>query len=543
MLETYIKLIFLAGLSFACFGLITYIKNRHSKISILFGLLSFSFALWSFSWFMMLISDGAHATVLFWARLLNLGATLIPVFYLHWIFHLLNKDKDRRFILLIGYTITALFAFASFTTPYIPSVHSYLFFPNWPTPGPLYTAFLFFGYFGMAGHGIVSIIREFNTLPQESKYQMVYVLLGSLLGFGGGAVNFLGMYGITVFQPFLIFAGAFGVITSPFFLAYAAFRYRFMDIKLIATEFFTGILLLVLLIDLLLAESFRDIGLKSVMLVLASIFGYLIIRSIINEVHSREKIEQLAEKLQHANKELDRINQAKSDFLSMASHQLKTPLSIIKGYISMTLEGSFGNITKKIKEQLEKVFISNERLISLVEDLLNLSRVEEGRMKYDWADENISNIVQQIMDEVIMAAQHKNLKIVWNPPSEPFYARVDINKIRNVIFNLVDNAIKYTNQGTITVAVSKHNQSVRVSVKDTGRGMSSDQIPKLFTKFTRVFEGEQSNLTTSGFGLGLYVARLIAEGHKGRVWAESAGLGKGSTFILEVPVIDLKHET
>ena len=98
---------------------------------------------------------------------------------------------------------------------------------------------------------------------------------------------------------------------------------------------------------------------------------------------------------------------------------------------------------------------------------------------------------------------------------------------------MLDNAIKYTEKGSITVAVTRHDTAIRVSVTDTGRGISAPQIQKLFTKFTRIVEGK-SNLTTAGFGLGLYVARLIVEEHGGRIWAESAGIGKGSTFILEL---------
>lgn len=202
----------------------------------------------------------------------------------------------------------------------------------------------------------------------------------------------------------------------------------------------------------------------------------------------------------------------------------------------MALEGSFGKITKRITEQLQKVFISNERLISLVEDLLNLSRVEEGRMKYDWSEERISDIVQQIVDEVRMAAERKQLGLLWEPPQEPLIARVDLIKMHNVIFNLLDNAIKYTDKGSITVVVFQRNQFIRISITDTGRGISALQIKKLFTKFTRIMEGNAS-LTTSGFGLGLYVARLIVEEHGGRIWAESAGLGRGSTFVVELPLI------
>ena len=387
--------------------------------------------------------------------------------------------------------------------------------------------------------GTIILFKKYKRQHDANKIPILYVFFGSIMASVPALISNLIL---PAFGQFTFFA--MGPIFGIFFvicIAYAVFKHNLLNVKIVATEFFVSLIILILVIEVFSANSILEFVIKTITLAAVSILSYLIIRSVLKEVQIREQIEQLAGDLEKANEELARINQAKSDFISMASHQLKTPLSIIKGYISMTLEGSFGKITKMTKDQLEKVFISNERLISLVEDLLNLSRVEEGRMKYDWSEENVSDIVQQTFDEVRMAAEHKHLKLIWEPPEEKFYVRVDMNKMRNVIFNMVDNAIKYTDKGTITITVTRHEKSVRVSVADTGRGISAPQIQKLFTKFTRVIEGK-SNLTTSGFGLGLYVARLIVEEHKGRIWAESAGLGKGSTFVLELPLVNLKLE-
>ncbi|TSC73382.1 MAG: Sensor protein, partial [Parcubacteria group bacterium Gr01-1014_70] len=381
----------------------------------------------------------------------------------------------------------------------------------------------------------VVLYRKYKRCLDNHKAPLLFMFLGTAIASTPALISNLILPGLGQFSLFA--AGPLFGIPFVLFIAYAVFKHNLLNVKIIATEFFVILIILVLVIEVFAAETFGERIIKTFTLAAVSVLSYLIIRSVLKEVQTRQQIEELAGKLQLANKELKRIDQAKSDFLSMASHQLKTPLSIIKGYVSMTLEGSFGNITKKIKDQLEKVFISNERLISLVEDLLNLSRVEEGRMKYDWTDEPISDIVQQVIEEVQMEAEQKHLRITWIPPTGKLVAQVDLNKIRNVIFNLLDNAIKYTDKGTITVSVARHNKSVRVSVADTGRGISGSEIKKLFTKFTRVIEGK-SNLTTTGFGLGLYVARLIVEEHKGRIWAESAGLGKGSTFIVELPLAE-----
>src|SRR3989338_4019616 len=379
--------------------------------------------------------------------------------------------------------------------------------------------------------GTIILFKKYKTQHDANKIPILYVFFGSIAASVPALISNLIL---PAFGQFALFAvGPIFGILFVFCIAYAVFKHNLLNVKIVATEFFVSLIILILVIEVFSAGSILEFIVKTITLTAVSTLSYLIIRSVLKEVQIRQQIEQLAGDLKKANEELARINQAKSDFISMASHQLKTPLSIIKGYISMTLEGSFGKITKMTNDQLEKVFISNERLISLVEDLLNLSRVEEGRMKYDWSEEHIPDIVQQIVDEVRITAEHKHIKLIWKPPSERLHARVDLNKIRNVIFNMVDNAIKYTDKGSITITVTPHNQFVRVAVTDTGRGISAPQIKKLFTKFTRIIEGT-SNLTTAGFGLGLYVARLIVEEHGGRIWAESAGMGKGSTFILEL---------
>jgi len=203
----------------------------------------------------------------------------------------------------------------------------------------------------------------------------------------------------------------------------------------------------------------------------------------------------------------------------------------------MAMEGDYGTVGANLNDQLKKVYVSNERLISLVEDLLNLSRIEDGRMKYDWTTEDLGEIVGSVVEELAEPAKRKNLPVIWRAPKEKLLAQVDRNKIRNVIFNLIDNALKYTEEGQITVHLKQEKKSIVVSVTDTGRGITADQLTKLFSKFSRV-ESDSSKRTVSvaGFGLGLYVAKLIVKDHKGDAWAESKGLGKGSTFFMRVPL-------
>ena len=526
---------FLNAITSFILGGLVLANDKKSSLNRIFFLLALSVTFWSGCYFLWQIST-EYEIAFFWLRLLMVGAILIPITYLHFVILFLQANNFAKTFLRLGYAISFLYiTFDLFTNSFIDDVTPKLSFAFWPEAGPMLLPYLI-TFVGLFLYSWYLLFKAHKVASGLKKKQIEYILFGPIIGVLGGSTNFPLWYNIPL-PPIgnalvIIFVGT---------IAYAIIHQKLFEMKIIFVQFLVGAIAILFSVQLFTAKTPTEYISQGTLLITFLIAGYLLIQGVLKEAKAKEQIEQLAGKLEVANTELARINQAKSDFISMASHQLKTPLSIIKGYVSMTLEGSFGNITKKIKEQLEKVFISNERLISLVEDLLNLSRVEAGRMKYDWTNENISDIVQQVVEEVRIAVEHKGLKLIWKPPPEKLYARVDLNKMRNVIFNMADNAIKYTDKGTITVTVTPHNQSVRVSVADTGRGISASQIQKLFTKFTRVIEGT-SNLTTVGFGLGLYVARLIVDEHKGRIWAESAGLGKGSAFLMEGPLVELKLE-
>lgn len=273
----------------------------------------------------------------------------------------------------------------------------------------------------------------------------------------------------------------------------------------------------------------------------------------INNALSYEEIKNFSKKLEKevteathdlrvANKKLKMLDAAKSEFVSIASHQLRTPLTVVKGYISMITEGNFGPIDPKIKEALSKVFASNERLIRLVENLLNISRIESGRMHFNFSEVRIDDIVTSVFEELKTSASEKGLKFSINKPSQASPAMfMDPEKIRQVVMNLVDNSIKYTNSGFVSISLENKRGSILFCVKDSGVGISRQDLQKLFKKFSR---GTDISLVhTEGTGLGLYVAREIINAHHGRIWAASDGVGQGSCFCFELPILkDLPPE-
>jgi signal transduction histidine kinase len=247
----------------------------------------------------------------------------------------------------------------------------------------------------------------------------------------------------------------------------------------------------------------------------------------------QKEVERQTSQLKQANEDLKKLDKAKSDFISIASHQLRTPLTAIRGFTSMILEGSYGRITNVVKDKLEKVYESSDRLIRLVNDLLDLSHMEGGKMEFNFQKVSITQMVKSVCEELDIQAQKKKLKMAINLPEQELFVKADDQKLRQVVMNLIDNGVKYTDKGKVEVFLKEQDGKIIFSVKDTGMGMKEEEIQNLFQKFVR--GSEASHYHTEGAGIGLYVARQLIEAHQGRVWAESEGEGKGSTFLVELP--------
>jgi signal transduction histidine kinase len=248
----------------------------------------------------------------------------------------------------------------------------------------------------------------------------------------------------------------------------------------------------------------------------------------------KKEIEKATKELKQANEELKKLDEAKSDFISIASHQLRTPLTVIKGYISMILEGNFGKLEPAAKDPLEKVYESGERLIRLVENLLNISRIESGRLQFNYEVMPLEKITDSVVEELSGYANKKGLKLEYSKEENLPSMKIDEEKIRQVVMNLIDNAIKYTKRGKILINLKKIKNNLQFCVSDNGMGIGKDDLPNLFKKFSR--GSGTSTIHTEGTGLGLYVVREMIEAHNGKIWAESKGKGKGSKFYFEIPI-------
>lgn len=331
--------------------------------------------------------------------------------------------------------------------------------------------------------------------------------------------------------------GLFGMPIMLVFISYVVVRYQSFQAKVFAAEaiFSAAFLLLLSILFVRTIENAHTIAIST--LVLFSILGMLLVKSIKKEIKQREQIQDLVYKLEHANDRLKQIDKLKSEFVSIASHQLRSPLTSIMGYASLLREGHYGNITTKQREPVERIEESARLMSSSIEDYLNVSSIESGNMKYQKTDFNLRTEVEQVCDDLRPEGIKRGLLIHFKPKLDSQgVVNADRNKVLQIIHNLINNALKYTPHGTITVLLHDDVKKKRIflEVTDTGIGMDSATLHSIFQKFER---GDRANtLNIKGTGLGLYVAQRMAEAMGGTITASSAGEGKGSTFTLELPL-------
>lgn len=251
----------------------------------------------------------------------------------------------------------------------------------------------------------------------------------------------------------------------------------------------------------------------------------------------QQEVTKATTDLQDANEKLQVLDKLKDDFVSVASHELRTPMTAIRSYAWMALHKSDIKLSEKMEKYLVRILMSTERLINLVNDLLNISRIESGKIEINPEQVDVISLIRDIIDEVYYSkSTEKSIQFyLLEKPIPKVFA--DPEKLREVLLNLVGNSLKFTPLGgKITFDFFTDGKVVEISIKDSGVGISKEDLGRLFQKFSRLDNSYIATASSGGTGLGLYISKNIIELMHGKIWAQSEGEDKGATFTVSLPV-------
>jgi len=252
--------------------------------------------------------------------------------------------------------------------------------------------------------------------------------------------------------------------------------------------------------------------------------------TLVDKAFLKSKLRQ-SEEMVKREKELNRL---KDHFVSVVSHELKTPITPLKIQTELLLEGKLGGLNEKQKKSLEMIVRNMDRLNELIDDILELSRIQSGRLKLEPKETDLKGLFKDVFEIMKPYADKKKINLKMNIEEGLPKTRIDRQKIREVVINLMHNAVKFTDpKGIIEVNAKKHDDKIMLSVKDNGIGIKPNDQKKIFEPF---FQTETSlERTTTGTGVGLSIVKGIVEAHQGKIWLRSA-LGKGTTFYVSLPI-------
>ena len=403
------------------------------------------------------------------------------------------------------------------------------------------------GLFGLLAAGCIIIFLNLLKSQGSAKIQAFYVFLGFTISASIALIiNIFLANSLTIDQARI---GLYGTIICVFLSFYAIVKHHLFNIKIIAAELFTVVLWSVLLIRAFLSDNFQDLSINVGIFITVVFFGVLLVRGVIKEVEQKEKIEKIEKEIEKAyevekkanelekkaNEELKNLDRAKNQFLMQVQHDLRTPLTLIRGYCDLLLGGTFGKQSKQTTEVIGKIETVAENKIKDVNNFLDVNQFRLGKKIISLKPGvELNPILQEIFDVLSSTAKSKGIYLKLEKSKEVLAVEADREKLKAALFNIVDNSIKYTPTGGVSIRVES-NGFAKVIVSDTGIGISKERIGTLFdTAFER---GEDAKKTfASGMGIGLYLSSQIIKAHNGKIWVESDGAGKGSVFYVELPI-------
>lgn len=498
-------------------GIYTYFKVKNRQ-SLIFLFLTICQSLFSVGSFFLWSSCNDGSSIMFWDRLLYIPGIIMPALIYHFSLEFCGLNEQKHKIsLAIAYIVALILVSISQTDFFVSGYFIY----KWgchtiAQPGHHF----FFAYaiiFVLWG-----IANLFNALMKEKKgtqrrSQIFFVFL-SFFFFSFLTLSILTAYQLTTYPVAYLGLPAFALLMT------YAITEKNIFVSVVATDALTvAILMLVSTFIIFPQDTLINMNLvaKTVIFLLVLSACALLVKKNHEEIERKE--------------EAERVSKMKSEFISISSHQLRTPLGAIRGYSDMMLSGDYGRINKKMKDPLIYINDASIRMIKLINSLLDISRLEKGKLELKICKGlSVNKIVEECIEDVKLLAKEKGIYIKYKSDKNLPLISGDEEKLKEAIHNIINNAILYTEKGGIAINTERRKNGVVIQIKDTGIGMSKEDIDKIFKSFSRGLGASQ--LYTQGTGLGLFVAKNFIEMHNGKLKAISEGEGKGSLFCIRLPI-------
>jgi len=521
-------------------GLFVFYKDRYSLINKILLSISVVFSLWAICSLIVWTNVDSNVIILIWSFFGILSA-ILGVLCLYFVYVFIGK-RDASFVqkVIVGIIVIPVILLAP--TKYNLDGFNLITCDCSGFEGKIflyyYYSVVLLSFLVILSFGSFRYLKEKNKEFKKQIFWLVFGIEFFLFSFfiTGFLASYLADKGI-ISDFGLEFYGLLSMVIFIGVLAYLIVKYKAFDIKLIGAQALVYSLVILIGSQFFFIQNNTNRILTGITLIIASGFGYVLIKTIKSDLQRKDELQYMADALAVSNDRLKKADNAKTEFISIASHQLRTPLTVIKGYVSLLVEGTFGDVSEDVKRVIKNIKISNDRLIELVEDLLNISRMESGRMEFKFAPTDVPELCTELFNSFgARDKENHNIEFKLDLPKDGIRnISTDRSKLREVISNLVDNAVKYTPSGWVKIkAFQKDSEILRIEISDSGIGIPATEMPYLFAKFSR--GKDTGRLTAPGTGLGLHVSRSMVEALHGKVWAESEGDKKGSTFIIELPM-------
>jgi len=510
----------LGGFTALLSGIVVFIHNHRNIENIAWLLSNLTSAIWSFAYFATITGKTYNEAILSnW--ILHVAAILIPICYLTSVLAITNSYYTNRIQLIITAFTGCVFLALAPTTLFVRDVIPKASFNFVPDAGPAYIYFTIY-FFTLVVYALYIVFKKYreSTDPTERK-KFASMILFTIFGFGGGGSVFFLTFNIYIMPyPLILFA------IYPAVSGYAIFRYQLFDVKVIATEITVFSLWIFVLIRTLLSTSDFDRLINGGILIFIIGTGILLIRSVIKEVRLREEIEKLAGDLKHS-------NEGQASLIHFMNHQVKGKFGNARNIFAELLTDDYGVMPESARPLLEKGLEETKKGVDYVQNILKGASAESGNLPYDMQPMNYRTLIEDIISKQKEIAETKGLTFNFQVEDGKYDMLGDALQLSEATRNLIDNSINYTQEGSIEVHLRDDGNAIRLTIHDTGIGLSDDDKTKLFKSGGRGAESVKINVNSTGYGL-VFVKGVI-QAHKGRVWAESEGRGKGSTFIIELP--------